>query len=264
MDLMDLVAERTKILHTGVWKEKQVKILVKQGQNPMVTEEMEKIARARFAERKARNPKLFDGNILCLDLENSEVRPNSVLLVIDGSIKYSVYDAMRKEYIEKFGWKTHPFGMGMCVTIVSADSKILLHRTSPRVDFPNKISVIGGVYDSGTPFDCIRQEMKEEVGIKKSEIKEIRLLGISTRLEERRNYELNFYAKVFLSSEQIVERAKTAKDRYEGRIFFLDCSPKTLLDLLRENDKKITSTNFADLVLCGRYFWGKDWSRLCG
>ncbi|MBI2625980.1 MAG: hypothetical protein HYW69_00090 [Candidatus Nealsonbacteria bacterium] len=260
---MDLVSERTKILHKGVWKERQVKTIFRKRRDPRVTKEMARAAQDRFSARKAKNPALFDGNVLCLDLENSEIKSNRLVLIVGGSIKYSVFDIIRQENIEKYGWKNFPIGTGGCVAALSSDGKILMHRTYARVDFPNKLSVIGGVYDKGKPFNFIRLELEEEVGIKRGEIEEICLLGISNRIEERINHEFNFYARVSLDSIQILERAKTAKDQ-EGEIFFLNCSPKTLKKFIIENRQKVPSTHFAGLVLLGRHLWGQNWSKITG
>ena len=61
MELMSLVSERVKILFEGVWQESQVEIVEDDQYLPKITEEMKVVAADRFANRKKKNPELFDG-----------------------------------------------------------------------------------------------------------------------------------------------------------------------------------------------------------
>lgn len=259
MELMNLVAERVKILFASAWRENQVEIAEDDRYLPETTEEMKAAAEARFASRRAKNPKLFDGDAFHLDLLHSIIQPDLVVFTVS-KMKYSLYDIARKEYVEKYGWKTIPTGMGMNAVIVTSDSKIIMHDRFPQTDHALKISIIGGVYDGGHPFDYIRKEIQKELGINREELKKILLIGLSNRLDERINHELTFFIKTSVSSNQILKREGSAEEK-EGKIFFVDQDPISFKEYLKRNHHLILSSGFSALVLAGRYFWGTDWPR---
>lgn len=257
MALIDLVAERVKILFEGAWREGQVEIVEDDQYLTEITKEMKAVAADRFTDRKKKNPKLFDGDAFHLDLSHSVIQPDRIVLTI-GKMKYSLYDIARKEYMDKYGWKTVPTGMATIVTIITSDSKILMHQRSSLVDHIAKISTIGSVYGGEKPFDDIRNEIKEELKISERELENILLVGIYTRLNERINHGLAFFAQTALSSEEVLRREKTLTEK-EGEIFFLDKERENLCAYLTENHRDILSDGFVGLVLAGRYLWGKDW-----
>lgn len=256
MALMDLVAERVKILFEGIWTEKQVEIVEWDKYLPEITEEMKAVAEVRFSARKAKNPKLFDGPAFHLNLPHSVINSDHITLAI-GKMKYSLYDIARKEYMEKYGWKTIPTGMGTNVVIITSDAKIIIHRRSSLVDHMAKIGTIGGVYGGEEPFTDIRNEIWEELKIEERELKTLLLLGIYTRLDERINHGLAFFAETLLSSEEVLRREKTLTEK-EGEIFFLAAEKKNLYAYLKENHRDILSDSFVGLTLASRYLWERD------
>jgi len=258
---MDLVAGRVRILHEGVWQPSQVKIKERKRFQPYVSEEMLQVAAERFAKRKTTNPKLFDGDAYHLDLANSVIQPDKIVLAI-GKMKYSLYDIARKEYQEQYGWTTLPSGMGTNVVIVTADGHLVMHRRSSKVDHAAKLSNIGGVYSGGHPFDFIRKEIKEELAVE-NELTELILLGIYNRLDERENHGLTFYGEVSLSSLEILNKEETLKER-EGKIFFLDRNAHAVRRFLKERHGQILSDGFVGLTMAGRYLWGRNWSEIKG
>lgn len=260
MDLMDLVAKRVKILHQGRWERDQVEIEENTDFSPKVSEETERIAIARFEERKAKNPKLFDGDAYHLDLTRSIFLPNHIFLAV-GPMKYSLYDVAREEYAKKYGWTVLPTGMGNNAVIVTSDSKIVMHDRFPEIDHALKINVIGGVYNGGHPFDFIENEIAEEVGLDRNEIEKNLLIGFSNRLDERVNHEPTFLVELSVAAAEILKREVSLKKK-EGRIFFLEKNEDSLREYLETNHQKMLSTGFSALIIAGRYFWGDDWSKI--
>lgn len=260
MDLMDLVAHRVKILHQGVWTEDQIDIRQDEKFIPLISKEMRMVAEKRFSERKAENPRLFDGNAFHLDLANSVIQQNRISLAA-GRIKYSIYDIARQEYIDKYGWENVPMGMGLCMVVITSDSKIIMHNRYSWVDKLGEIALIGGIIQQTTLFDEARRELKEELTLEKKEINKMCLLGILHRLDERMNNEFTFLVKISLSANQIIEREKTLKER-EGEIFFLNCLPREIKRYLKNNYEKIASAHFAALVIAGHHLWGSSWSQI--
>lgn len=260
MDLIDLVSERVKILHEGEWKKDQIEVKESSKYGSFITEEMKKVARERFVARKEKNPKLFDGNALHLSLESSIIQPNRIFLAV-ASVKYSLYDIAREEYVKEYGWRELPTGIGICAAVLTSDSKIVMHHRFSHVDHLGKIAVIGGILQENNPFNETVNELEEELGLLKNEIKRIRLIGISNRLDERINYELSFLVKISLSSSQIIEREKTLKNK-EGEIFFINCLAEEVKQYLINNHKQFSSTHFATLVMAGRCLWKHNWSQM--
>ena len=260
MDLMDLVSERVGILYEGIWKENQVKILEDAKYLPKITGEMLEVAKERFAARKAKNPKIFDGNAFHLDLSQSIIQKNRLILAV-GRMRYSIYDIARKEYADKYDWKELPSGMGTNVVVLTSDFKLVMHNRSSSVEHTAKISTIGGIYGGEHPFENIREELQEELKLEKKEIKRLLLLGIYTRLDERVNHGLSFFAKTTLSTKEILKREQSLAEK-EGEIFFLEKDPKVLRDYLMIHRQQILSDGFVGLVLAGRHLWGEDWSEI--
>lgn len=261
MDLMDLVAGRAKMISEGTWREKRVVVALREEFAPHVTEEMRDFATSRFLERQAKNPKLFDGDARHLSLRHSRINKDLLWLAV-GSMKYSVYDACRMEFVERFGWDVEdlPTGIGSCAVVVTSDSKIVMHRRSEHVDLSAQVALIGGIYDGGTPFEHIRKEFWEELLVAEEDIASLLLLGISNRLEERINHEFNFFARLLCSAEQLLRWQENVADK-EGIVFFVDCDPAAAYCYIEENYEKMTAGNITALILAGRHLWGKEWSQ---
>lgn len=269
MDLMDLVAEKVKILATGPWTEDMVKISVRPSCAPYISPEMKESARKKFAVRKMseQQPNLYDGDVMHLCAEHSCITNREAYFAM-GQIKYSEYCIATPEVANAFGctlWDL-PVGMGVNAVIVTADEKIVMMESSQLVDFPGMIDVPGGSYSSGTPFEMVRKEICEEVGIRPEELIDTQFLGISIRLDERIGHVLSFCANTALTSVEVAERSKNAPDRWEGSVFFLKCEPEVVRRYVNEkahdSARKISASCFAALVLAGRHLWGKEWSKI--
>lgn len=250
MELIKLLADRAVILREGVWMEWHVKARENKRFVPAIPKEMEILAKKNFIERKAKNPRLFDGNVFHLDVENS-ILTDDFILLSTGKIKYSLYDICRKEYAEQYGWTSMPTGMGTIVIVATSDGKIVMHRRFAHVDHTAKLSAIGGIYEGGNPFADIRKEIKEELAID-AELKKLILIGVYSRLDERVNHGLAFYAETLLTSDEILKREKTLKNR-EGKIFFISKDRHAIQKYLKANHLKMITDGIVGLILTERY-----------
>lgn len=258
MDLMDLMM--VGILYEGKWKENQVEIKIDQAFLPKITEEMQRIAKVHFDERKVKNPCLFDGPVMHLAVEHSTFQPDSLFLAL-GEMTYSLSQINREKYAEKFGWRNLPIRAGTNVALLTSDSKVIMHRRLGWVENSARIGVIGGFYSQGTPFENLQKEIYEELAVSKEEIENIMLIAVSYRFAESIGCGLDFTAETLLSSNQILEREKTIQEP-EGKIFFLDWEPRAIREYLKQNYREILPSSFITLVAAGRYYWGPDWSDL--
>lgn len=128
-------------------------------------------------------------------------------------------------------------------------------------NFEEKIGVIGGLYSHGTPFENMRKEMREELGISAWEMGRLILLGIAEFFDETMGHVLSFLAVISLTSEELLRRQEYVEDK-EGDLFFLDADSKRLREYLKENHRNINSPSFAIMVLGGRHLWGEEWPNL--
>ncbi len=272
MDLIDLVQGRVSILYEGPWTEDMVRISVNKTHSPYISRELKQIAAERYnlrqKERAIRGLRaLSDNDVMHLCREHSCITKKEAYLAM-GPIKYSQYCIATPEVANMLECTVLdlPIGMAVNVVIVTPDKKVVMMKASGHVDFPERIDVPGGVYSGDTPFMAIYKEISEEVGLHREELLNIRLLGMSTRFEDRTILVLTFFADTLLNSEEVLERAKHAPDSWEGQILFLVCESDALRHYLLENGKdskrKMVSSCFSALVLAGRHMWGQEWSKI--
>ncbi len=259
MHLMDLVDSRVKILTMGVWDEDSVAVTFKEGFTPSITEEMRIAALARFLTRKEANPNLFDGKARHLCWERSKMDGNMLRLAL-GPTTYTLYDICREEFAEAFGWeiKNLPVGIGSSVVVITSDSKIVMNTRSQAVDSPGIIALPAGILDENNPFNHARRELWEELAIECDEVVNLSLLGISQRLERRKGNELNFLAKISISSDEIMRRHPDVQEN-EGEVFFLDCDPGAVYNFIREKHEEMVQVQVFCLIQAGCYLWDTKW-----
>lgn len=272
MDLMDLVGDRIKILAEGPWSEDDVNYDVRASCAPYISPALKELAAQRYAARQEElirrgYPVLEDHDVMHLCSEHSCITKSGVYLVM-GTIKYSQYCVAKPEVAREFGLRMEdlPVGMGVNVVIRTADNQFVTIQSSDMVDFPEKINVVGGCYNGGHPFDMIRQEIHEEVGIDPQELTNLVLLGLSFRMEDRFGHQLHFFADTSLPAPEVLKRSKTAPDSWEGQIILEDCDAGLIHEDLRyygeSGDTKLVASCYTVLVMAGRYMWGREWSRV--
>ena len=220
MDLMDLVAGRTRILSTGFWKESDVSVETSEAYLPPISDVMKAAATARFLTRKETNVSLFVGEARHLSLRHSTIIGDALSLCF-GPITYPLWDICRDTFLEAFVWNIEdmPRGVGNAAVVLTCDDKIVIHKRSEHVDFSYKLALIGGVFDVDSLFRHIRTEIHEELGVKDECIKDLSLLSISERLEDRRGYEFSFFAKLSVSSDELAAMQGEVLDT-DGKLFF--------------------------------------------
>ena len=262
MDLLNFVSDRVKILARGVWEEDSVTVNFDKEFVPKISEEIRVAALARLLTRKEASPALFNGEARHLHMIQ-EKTDGSVLDLALGPITYAVYDICRKEFIEEFGWEVEdlPIGVGMSATVITSDSKIIMHKRSQAVDFPGITALPGGILDENNPFNHVRKELWEELGIESDEIEKLLLLGISYRREQRLANELNFFSRISISSAEIMRRQPNVQEN-EGEVFFLDCDPETVHAFIREKHEEMLPGQVFCLIQAGRYLWKLNWSKV--
>lgn len=257
--LEDLLGGRVEILYEGEWREDQLKIEIDK-KCLQLSPEIIELAKKRFEERKKENPRLFNGR--AFHLCSIEKRGDKLFLVMV-PINYSLFDIARPEYRHLF--PPHlpfgPVGVGVSSVTLTSDDQLLLQKRAGWVDRPGKIGLIGGACDEKNPFRSMKKELEEEAGVKRRQIKDIRVIAILLSRKEKFVYELVFLTMLTIPKKQVVKQVPPI-EQSEGKIFFLPWHPKIMRTYLKKHFKKIPEHHIAGILAGGRYYWGKDWSQI--
>jgi hypothetical protein len=125
-----------------------------------------------------------------------------------------------EEIISRWGEAALARALGISAVVCSADRKIILMQRSDNVgEYPGCFDIFGGHIDVNRnhlhpdPFRSITTELEEELGLAEAEYD---LTGIGlVEVRKTRKPELLFAARCALTSEEIVRRAASARDRFE-------------------------------------------------
>lgn len=110
--------------------------------------------------------------------------------------------------------------------VLTADSKLILARRSQDVSqWQNMYHVAAAGYvdlvsflETGSPESHVFTELKEEVNLDREDVNELRILGMCEATEsESANYDICYLARTWVDCGDVLERAKSAKDRWEGK-----------------------------------------------
>lgn len=133
--------------------------------------------------------------------------------------------------------------MGMSVLVTTSDNKIVLSKRSKKVETHQGAWHVAaaGMMDldsavaTRTGFPQVFIELNEEAGVLPQEVTDLKTLGLVKNVEhECAGIEMCFSAKVKLTAEQLIERAKTAKDSWEGKH---SCFTREEIGVMLETEK---------------------------
>ena len=159
-------------------------------------------------------PRLYDGPMIRL---NSRRIENGRLLLDLGRTSYKPFmgtNLTHPELADEFGVEVLANPLGLSAALESADGFLLFGRRNPDMAFyPNRIHPFAGTAESADVFADMRKELEEEVGLRESDIAEIRCLGMAEDPAIRQP-ELIFKVKSRLASSEI-ERGLDRKEHTE-------------------------------------------------
>lgn len=160
-------------------------------------------------------------------------------------------DPSLKDMLETESFST----LGVSCLIETADKKFLLGFRSKNVcQYAEHFFVSAGGYvdcskiKKYSPVAQVKKEIKEEVGLKRSEYGEIITLGVC-RHSNGANIDALYYIKTAVNSVDILKKAALAKDSWEGKL-----SAYTLPDMIKilENEKMDPSAAAAIVLTLNR------------
>lgn len=110
--------------------------------------------------------------------------------------------------------------------VLTLDGKLILARRSGEVSqWKNMYHVAAAGYvdlasflETGSPEAHVFIELKEEVNLDREDVSGLRVLGMCEAVEpESANYDVCYLALTNLLSGDVIEKAKSAKDNWEGK-----------------------------------------------
>lgn len=176
------------------------------------------------------------------------------------------YDVELNATLVKYGMTVHSDpdaclsnAIGNLAIVESADGQIAaLQRSEDVATFAGRVDLPGGHPEPAEVdpdlsceiglrdelFDAIRREVTEELGVTRTDLGDVALVGIIRSLEDGRKPEMIFHVPVGLAAAGLLQAYKTAADRKESTSLLL-ARP----DELRRRGRALTAPSHAALDL---------------
>jgi 8-oxo-dGTP pyrophosphatase MutT (NUDIX family) len=215
----------------------------------------------RLLECKKSGVPLFDGSLFRLKAHNLH---DGILSLDFGNTTYKEYVGTREaSYARTHARNELANPLAVCAVVRTSDAKILIEKRSGTDVYAGRYHVIGGYADrnkdlrasSFSPFDAIAREVNEETGL---------ALGPHSFICSGLAYdvltphpELCFVAQA-PHSHQVLEAHKKSDGEIHA-LEFLDDSPESLQNFLRQHHDKISATGEAALLLHGLHSYDQSW-----
>jgi 8-oxo-dGTP pyrophosphatase MutT (NUDIX family) len=153
--------------------------------------------------------------------------------------------------------------LAICCAVITIDSKILIGKRIGVDGSIDKYHVVGGFIEQNKdnpgglpcPFEAMRREIREEVGI---DIDDIVCTGLIYD-QTAPHPELCFYAKSSLTFAEIVKCQPADIEVISW--LSIDDNPETLAGYIKANFDNIAVPGLANLIFYGKYKYGDSWSR---
>lgn len=135
-----------------------------------------------------------------------------------GQLLYCLEDGRRLRPLKKSRPANH---LGVAVIVVTSDIKTFLQRRSrytltyPNMLGPSASGTMDGRLTPPNPFEAMRAEIVEELGIEQDEIRDLRYLGLARDLRRAGQPDMFFIAKTTLSLPLVQEHLYSSVGAYE-------------------------------------------------
>jgi 8-oxo-dGTP pyrophosphatase MutT (NUDIX family) len=204
---------------------------------------------------------IYNGSLLRLD---SFVHENGILLLVLSDVDFRAYvGTALPGFAAAFPEALRANPLAVCVALATSDGKIVIEKRKHIDAYRGRYHVIGGFMEKEAdaangkpdPFDAIRREVAEELGIALEATPQATGL-IRTPMGS----ELCFSSRLPISFEQLVETKTAAKTDAEiDDLMEIPDSPAGILSFLLDHDPDVVSSGRACLLLHGRKAYGRDW-----
>ena len=215
----------------------------------------------RLLECQKTGVPLFDGSLFRLQSHHLH---DGILTLDFGNTTYKEYVGTREaSYARTHDRSELANPLAVCAVVRTSDAKILIEKRSGTDVYVGRYHVIGGYADrnkdlratSFNPFDAIAREVNEETGLALTPHSFI-CSGLAYDVLTP-HPELCFVAQA-PHSHQILEAHKKSDGEIRA-LEFLDDSPESLQNFLRQHHGKISATGEAALLLHGLHSYGQQW-----
>ncbi len=242
-----------EILFQGEWTEDQVLARWDASLARCSTPEIDAEIERRWAEWTAKQPRAFDGALV--RAASVDYSPERIELCC-GPAGYRDYVGTHAFPGAVDEHRANP--LSVCCAVRTADARIVVGLRSGTVESPGKWHVVAGHVERERhvrggrvlPFDTVRDELREELGIAAADIEELICTGM-TRAPVALKPELTFFARVSLTMDQL------RIDDEHARIAGIPASPASIEQFLATHD--VTAPGRACLRSCApaleRRYW---------
>lgn len=176
---------------------------------------------------KAAGRVLFNGDMLRYIAHEQTTTPDGDALSLRvGPTNYRDFvgtNLFNRHRVDEFGWHRFSNPIGTTATIITTDGYICYGRRSPCVSYhANHVHTFGGALEAGDAgpdgrvdaFASVLRELREELALERSDIREIVCAGL-IRDREIHQPEMLFEARVALTADELTDRWQTAESRDE-------------------------------------------------
>lgn len=216
-----------------------------------ISEHCQSLVDAYWIQYLSKNPSSYDGDLLRLSAV--EASSESINFFVNRT-KFSRYVATRDATspLANLGYRAEPLGMTALVSTL--DGRYLVTRRSLNADQnPGLFYCVGGYPEikanSDSPINLtteLLRETQEELGLRKSDISEVKLLGV---VYDRKLFhpEAFFHIRVHYDSASLMASLNCFKS---AELFnFRICSLDELLDLCKDRNRTTWSLSTATKLL---------------
>jgi 8-oxo-dGTP pyrophosphatase MutT (NUDIX family) len=231
--------------------------------SPEMRATMEQLWQNKLAQAQQKHFPLFDGQLF--RFMYAEERENSTLRIKLGNTSYKEYVATRSpEFSQQLTRDELSNPLSVCSVIETLDGYVLLEKREGTDVHEGRIHVIGGFMERGkdtighapSPFAAMNREMREETGIRESDIREQYCLGVVYDVLVP-HPELCFVTRLNIPLTMLARRKP--EDNEVKELQMLRVNATTLKASIQANHGNISPTGEAALILYGTWKFGAGW-----
>jgi 8-oxo-dGTP pyrophosphatase MutT (NUDIX family) len=211
------------------------------------------------------NPKSFNGPLFRVESWSTYAHKRRVRIRLDvGDTDYKEFVGTRDpEFIKAIGREKIANPLSVGAVLITGDNKIILGRRSSTIDgSKSSISIVAGYLDprkdlkniskngiksgqvrSVDIFYGITREIFEETGVKVNHIVDLFCIGLIDN-KEQKQMNLPFYARLNISSDEVISKSTTISDPEFSDIFFIGNTEQSIGKFIKSKSNK-----FSDLLI---------------
>lgn len=250
------------IHETGRWRPGQIVVEQVASSWPGdVAPANERIARAWDAAKSRLGDKLFDGPMCRMESFSRDAVSDTLRLKLS-TTSYRIFlgtNLTNPDLADAFGTHVLARPVGVSPAFITSDGWLMLGRRNASVAYyPNHVHPFAGALepsDGWNPFNAVRRELREELGLHERDVIDIVCTGI---VEDTilRQPEMIFAARSSLSRERIEAQVD---DEEHHDSFAIRATAEAVAQALASSPEPFTPVARAAMLLFGRIEFGGEW-----